>query len=86
MSKRWKCKECGTITHVDELLSAPNPFAPEYDISGCPICFELGSGNFELVCDEPGCKLTVTAGFPTDKGYRNTCSDHYRKYGRKETR
>lgn len=29
-------------------------------------------------CDEPGCTKEATAGFPTDEGYRRTCSDHIR--------
>lgn len=28
------------------------------------------------LCDEPGCYQHVSCGFPTDGGYRRTCSDH----------
>lgn len=27
-------------------------------------------------CDEPKCKERATCGFPTDNGYRRTCSKH----------
>jgi hypothetical protein len=30
----------------------------------------------EAQCDEPGCTEQRTCGFPTDKGYRNTCGKH----------
>jgi hypothetical protein len=32
----------------------------------------------ELLCDEPDCGERSTCGFPTDKGYRRTCGEHYR--------
>lgn len=28
------------------------------------------------LCDEPGCFVEVSAGFPTDNGYRRTCFKH----------
>ena len=30
-----------------------------------------------MICDEPGCLKAVSSGWPSDKGYRHTCSDHY---------
>lgn len=30
----------------------------------------------ECECDEPGCHKHISCGFPTDDGYRQTCSDH----------
>ena len=29
-------------------------------------------------CDEPGCKKQRVCGWPSDKGYRNTCSEHHK--------
>ena len=28
------------------------------------------------LCDEPGCFVEVSAGFPTENGYRRTCFNH----------
>ena len=28
------------------------------------------------LCDEPGCFNYVSCGWPSDNGYRSTCSDH----------
>ena len=28
------------------------------------------------LCDEPGCFKNVSCGFPTEAGYRHTCSEH----------
>lgn len=33
----------------------------------------------EAQCDEPGCKKQRTCGWPSDRGYRNTCSEHWPK-------
>jgi len=30
----------------------------------------------EMQCDEPGCKKQIVCGWPSDKGYRRTCSEH----------
>lgn len=35
------------------------------------------------LCDEPDCYKEVTCGFPTDDGYRSTCSEHYLKFYKK---
>lgn len=35
-------------------------------------------------CDEPGCYNEISAGFPTDNGYRSTCGDHYRMYSKEK--
>lgn len=29
------------------------------------------------LCDEAGCFNYISCGWPSDKGYRRTCSDHY---------
>jgi hypothetical protein len=38
--------------------------------------------NFTM-CDEKGCCEEAACGFPTDSGYRRTCGEHYRQYGKK---
>jgi hypothetical protein len=30
------------------------------------------------LCDEPGCYNEISCGWPTDNGYRSTCSLHYK--------
>jgi len=35
--------------------------------------------EFQVRCDEPGCKRETTCGFPTESGYRQTCSEHYQR-------
>lgn len=32
----------------------------------------------EMECDEPGCTEQNSAGWPSPRGYRHTCHDHYR--------
>lgn len=71
---RWKCGCCDTITIRKDLLVAPNPFLPQDIILGCPVCKTVD--DFTAVCDEPGCTQEGTCGFPTDAGYRRTCSEH----------
>jgi len=34
-------------------------------------------------CDEPGCYEKISAGFPVEGGYRQTCGEHYRMYSLK---
>jgi len=71
----FKCKECGKITKT--YLKAKNPFNKTDDIFGCPNC--KGINTLYRICDEPNCKEIAICGFPTDKGYRNTCGKHYKK-------
>lgn len=72
---RWQCTQCRWIGHGRALLSAPNPFEPEYRLYGCPRCKDaLG---FDPICDEAGCMLVASCGFLTDDGYRRTCYKHY---------
>ena len=35
-----------------------------------------GTCEWQERCDEPGCKVEATCGFPVDGGYRRTCGDH----------
>lgn len=62
----------------------------EFDLNTVPDAREaLAAGDSEKLkevlncCDEPGCYKETSAGFPTDNGYRRTCSEHYRMYGEK---
>jgi hypothetical protein len=72
---RWKCSECDAIFPDSEWLKAPNPFEPAEELYGCPSCKNVNCA--ERACDEPECKRTVTCGWPTLRGYRTTCGDHY---------
>lgn len=71
---KTKCKECGWKGTYKKLLTAENPFNQDDRIIGCPKCFAIA--EFECVCDEPECWKFVTCGTPTEKRYRNTCSEH----------
>ncbi len=73
--KRWRCQECYHISTSDELLSAPNPFEPESEVTGCPRCKSIDS--FADVCDEPGCDQWASCGWNSRHGvYRRTCGNH----------
>jgi hypothetical protein len=72
--RRWQCT-CGWIGEESEILTAPNPFDPGDTVVGCPLCKEVG--DFDELCDEPGCNRTTSCGFQTkDGGYRRTCHEH----------
>lgn len=72
--KLWRCNFCHKIWPDAELLVAPNPFYPEDTLSGCPGC--KSCDDFQIVCDEPGCKLEGGCGWPSPEGYRHTCYEH----------
>jgi hypothetical protein len=62
----------------------------EFDLNTVPDAREaLAAGDHEKLkevlscCDEPGCYNQISAGFPTDNGYRRTCGEHYRMYSEK---
>ena len=79
-TKQWRCRDCGDISLEGDLLSAINPFDAGRTIVGCPQCKSVG--DFEEVCDEPGCCNEAACGFPTEEGdefggYRRTCHVHY---------
>lgn len=71
---RWMCRECGAVSVVAGMLTAPNPFRPDDTIHGCPDC--AGIDCFDLLCDEPDCERPTTCGTPTANGYRGTCGLH----------
>ena len=84
-NKHWRCENCDEISMECELLRAPNPFDTDKTITGCPYCKWVG--DFEVLCDEPGCEEQATCGFPVKEGfggYRRTCGNHYIEMGYKE--
>lgn len=74
---RWRCGECYCIAADGELLTAPNPFDTEQEITGCHKCAAVNS--FTMLCDVDGCEGEVTCGWPNDGGYRRTCFRHYKE-------
>lgn len=82
-NRKWKCMHCGSITLEHDLLEAVSPFNPFSLLTGCPVC--LYCEDFKMVCDEPGCNLEASCGWPTGDvhdqwgGYRTTCSYHRKK-------
>ena len=74
--RMWRCKACNTITPEHALLTAVSPFDAEQSLTACPKCKTCDEG-FDLLCDEPGCRLAVSCGWPTlDGAYRQTCGLH----------
>jgi len=73
-NRRWQCDECEKIYLESDLLTAPNPFEPDFTITGCPHCKSVEC--FTEICDEPECTQPASCGFPTDNGYRRTCFEH----------
>ena len=71
---RWRCRECNWITAESGLPRAPHPFITGRTVEGCPHCFEIG--DFDRICDEPGCDGIQSIGMPTPTGYRMTCHRH----------
>lgn len=73
--EKWVCEDCESVCYTGEYLVAPNPFKPEWEIVGCPHCFEVGM----LVrgCDHTGCERRADGGTPTPEGYKHFCSKHY---------
>jgi hypothetical protein len=67
-------RRCGWHGEDTEMLTAPNPFNPEFNIHACPKCREIGV--LSQACDEPGCWKASTCGTPTAAGYRRTCGRH----------
>ena len=62
----------------------------EFDLDVVPDARKaLAENNHEKLkkilrcCDEPGCYEQVSAGWPSDNGYRQTCGEHYRMYSPK---
>jgi hypothetical protein len=74
MNACWECHECQAIVAAKDLLHGDSPFDSEITLTGCPKC--KSCDGFNLVCDEPGCNQLVSCGWPSESGYRQTCSDH----------
>ncbi len=71
-AERWRCDACQWEGVEDQLLRARNPFDPNDEVHGCPACKSVDL--FVRLCDEPGCKLEASCGWPSySKGYRMTC-------------
>lgn len=74
---RWRCEHCRKIVPDAEMLRAPHPFEPGDSVLGCPSCHAIDA--FVDVCDEPGCDLDASCGWPSDAGYRRTCHKHWQR-------
>lgn len=75
MQTRWRCADCQHFCWLDELLVAPNPFDQAESITGCPKCKAVNEAV--NACDEPGCMLDASCGWPSaGGGYRRTCHRH----------
>jgi hypothetical protein len=75
MTHRYKCLQCANICEEGDILQAPNPFDATDTLHGCPSCKSVDV--MVLVCDVEGCNKEATSGWPSSKGYRQTCGDHY---------
>ena len=71
---RWLCQACGWNGDDAALLRAPSPFDDADMVVGCPMCRAVN--EVENACDEPGCDMPATCGFPAPGGYRRTCGKH----------
>jgi len=77
MELRWRCTDCEEIVPQVSIETVRDPkpgSAREWSV--CPHC--RAADQWENVCDEPGCQLTATSGWPSEAGYRRTCPKHYR--------
>ena len=70
---KWLCRQCNWTG--TELLRAPNPFEPEFDICGCPVCKDVA--DIVGACEVADCANESTIGAPTDDGYKRFCSKHF---------
>lgn len=68
-SLHWKGRK-------SEVLTAPDPFNPGYELTACPKCRE--AGTLLPCCDEPGCWGVAGYGTPSPTGYRRVCGEHCR--------
>ncbi len=74
--RRWRCESCQEIFPDTEILVGKHPFAAG-SISGCPKCKAAFDESATMICDEPGCGKSVSCGWPSSAGYRNTCHTHW---------
>lgn len=52
---RFKCSDCGKVSHQSEFLRAPHPFL-ERSVSGCPHCGEVWGVDMLRTCEYQGCE------------------------------
>lgn len=73
---RWKCRECGHVCASGDILSAPHPFRPEEELSGCPSC--RSAESMIGACSSEGCPNEADMGCPNMFGFRYVwlCWDH----------
>lgn len=72
---RCVCEKCSWRGLRTDLLRAPNPFAPERTIIGCPQCKTVG--KLRATCIEEGCfERAVFGEFAPKVGWRTHCVLH----------
>jgi len=71
---KWKCDTCKWVGQLSECLVAASPFDVKDTLLGCPKCKDVNT--LFGVCDEVGCHIVSTCGWPTSNGYRRTCGEH----------
>lgn len=76
-NSKLKCEDCDWRGTQREMLKAPNPFDPEYEVVGCPRCKSIATLHY--VCDAQDCWQLASCGWPSPQGYRNTCGKHWLK-------
>ena len=74
MTTRWYCEECYRVCDDADVLRAPDPFTPDWEITACPQCRTVGS--LVVACDVNGCPSQGSCGTPTPEGFRWTCHNH----------
>lgn len=72
---RYACTECDWRGPKDAILKAPNPFAQQEILWGCPNCHSVQ--DMREICMQEGCENEATCGTPTPDGYKRLCGEHY---------
>lgn len=76
MATKCFCRECDWRGTWGDVLKAPNPFAPEEEIMGCPDCKAVDD-TLRTACYETGCWKEASCGSPYPDGvYRWSCYKH----------
>ena len=83
MQQLFKCNLCEAAIEPAQLLVSTNPFDSSEEITGCPHCKQCTEG-FTVLCDVTGCRESVTCGWPSPHGYRQTCGVHWERKHEKE--
>jgi hypothetical protein len=74
---KFICEECHELTGAP--LSAPSPFDPDDEITGCPNCKAVNSLRQACVAD--GCHEAATCGTPDHLSYRYAWTCHHHREG-----